>query len=171
MVKEFLLNYQQNLISSKIETEEELDLIQTKIRENEKFIAMLRTENDSLFTDFSPREIEGKHKERIRNLNETLQGQYDERLRLTNIVNDIDRKLKDLEDVIAAAEQLEEGSTEISISNNDNFENISDEMTSNKTTNTEVSIIEKGINRAIACLPADPIRAKIELQDLLKKHF
>ena len=41
MVKEFLLNYQQNLISSKIETEEELDLIQTKIRENEKFLKLI----------------------------------------------------------------------------------------------------------------------------------
>ena len=72
MVMDFLKKYQEELIAEKIDIKEDYDLLLSKIKENEKFLELLREENQSLFSDFTPREVNYKHKDKILEVKELL---------------------------------------------------------------------------------------------------
>ncbi len=157
MIKKFLQEYQQRLTTNKIEIEEELDLVRTKIKENEKFIAMLHSEQDSFFTDFSPREVEEKHSDQIKELTQTLQGFYEERGRLNTRLSDVLSQLEEVEKVISEAERLEKPQI------------IEENVPSNNLTKpVTYHVIARKLKTVSDFLPADPIRAKIEVQEILK---
>ena len=72
MVIEFLQSLQETFTSQKIDKQEELDFVGTKIRETEKFIHLLESENEQPFSDFTPRVINSKSQERLNELNQSL---------------------------------------------------------------------------------------------------
>ena len=76
MLYEFLIKYQEELTAEKIEKEEDYEIILSKIRENEKFLEMLEQENENIFSDFTPREINYKNAERIKECNSLLEKLY-----------------------------------------------------------------------------------------------
>ena len=128
MVKEFLESYRDELISSKISLNEELDSTRTKIKENEKFIEVLNSENDAMFLDFTPRKVSIKNKEQIENTAKDLRNLYELRDELLSKIVVVDQKLLKLEKVLQgvetkAADSLEHKFEATSISDiSDNFQ-------------------------------------------------
>ncbi|MCR5416482.1 MAG: hypothetical protein K6E79_06780 [Pseudobutyrivibrio sp.] len=82
MVNDFLRKYQEELISEKIQLKEDLDLLDTKIKEETKFLTVLEESNDSYFKEFTPRNVNAKNNEKaaeVRNNLEDLKIQYDKK--------------------------------------------------------------------------------------------
>ena len=87
MIKDFLKKYQEELISEKIQLKEDIDLLETKIREEKKFLALLEDSNESYFKEFTPRDINAKNNkkaEEIRNYLVELNSNYDKKLQKMN---------------------------------------------------------------------------------------
>ena len=75
MVNDFLRKYQEELISEKIQLKEDIDLLDTKIKEESKFLDLLESSNDSYFQEFTPHIVNKKNNEKadeIRSILETL---------------------------------------------------------------------------------------------------
>lgn len=100
MVIEFLTKYQEELITNKIELKEELDLVDTKIKENDKFIQVLDASNETFFNDFTPREMNVKNKEKIEELDSSKLELLDKKKELLIQMDDINNRLEELERVI-----------------------------------------------------------------------
>ena len=60
MVNDFLRKYQEELITQKIQLKEDMDLLETKIKEETKFLNLLEESNESYFVEFTPRDINEK---------------------------------------------------------------------------------------------------------------
>ena len=61
MVNDFLKKYQEELFSEKIQLKEDMDLLETKIKEETKFLTVLESSNESYFVEFTPRDINAKN--------------------------------------------------------------------------------------------------------------
>ncbi len=80
MVNDFLKKYQEELFSEKIQLKEDIDLLETKIKEENKFLALLEESNESYFKEFTPRDINAKNNkkaEEIRNYLSELTNELD----------------------------------------------------------------------------------------------
>lgn len=64
MIVDFLRQYQEELISEKIDIKEKIDLLESKINEEKKFVEVLDSSNESFFSDFSPRDLNAKNREK-----------------------------------------------------------------------------------------------------------
>ena len=82
MVNDFLKKYQEELISEKIQLKEDMDLLETKIKEENKFLNLLEESNESYFKEFTPRDLNAKNNkkaEEIRALLINLNSELDEK--------------------------------------------------------------------------------------------
>ncbi|SFN72455.1 hypothetical protein SAMN04487831_10348 [Pseudobutyrivibrio sp. UC1225] len=61
MINDFLKKYQEELISEKIQLKEDMDLLETKIKEENKFLSLLEESNESYFKEFTPRDLNSKN--------------------------------------------------------------------------------------------------------------
>lgn len=104
MIKEFLNKYQQELLSEKIELTEELDLIMTKIKENEKFLDLLRKDNNQIFAEFSPREMTQKNDDRILEIEKNLKIDIERRDFINASLSLLEGKLRELNDIFHSDE-------------------------------------------------------------------
>ena len=73
MINDFLRKYQEELISDKIQLKEDMDLLETKINEENKFLILLEESNESYFKEFTPRDINAKNNEKAAEVRLTLQ--------------------------------------------------------------------------------------------------
>ena len=73
MINDFLRKYQEELISEKIQLKEDMDLLETKIKEETKFLALLEESNESYFKEFTPRDINAKNNEKAAEIREILE--------------------------------------------------------------------------------------------------
>ena len=64
MVNDFLKKYQEELISDKIQLKEDMDLLETKIKEENKFLNLLEESNESYFKEFTPRDLNAKNNQK-----------------------------------------------------------------------------------------------------------
>lgn len=143
MLVDFLRSYKDELISEKATVEEGLDAIRTRLLESQKFLDVVKDETAEVFTDFTPRNINSKNQERIDETEAEI-ADYEEQisameLRLSNIEN----RLNETTEAIREAE------------------------TFRQRTGKEVSVDKDILINIISYLPADPMRAKIELENLL----
>lgn len=82
MVNDFLKKYQEELISEKIQLKEDMDLLETKIKEKNKFLNLLEESNESYFKEFTPRDLNAKNNKKAEEIREylvELNGQLDEK--------------------------------------------------------------------------------------------
>ena len=82
MVNDFLKKYQEELISEKIQLKEDMDLLETKIKEENKFLNLLEESNESYFKEFTPRDLNAKNNKKAEEIREyliELNGQLDEK--------------------------------------------------------------------------------------------
>ena len=82
MINDFLKKYQEELISEKIQLKEDMDLLETKIKEENKFLNLLEESNESYFKEFTPRDLNAKNNKKAEEIREyliELNGQLDEK--------------------------------------------------------------------------------------------
>ena len=137
MVEDFLRECREELISSKIDLEEKMDLLRIKIRENEKFLDLLQSDESQVFTDFSPREIATKNTEKIKNLKKTVTDDVTEQNRIKGELDVINGKLAKISSIFENEfnplnEKKNVNSREEKIIDKDEMINLFDEGSMNK---------------------------------------
>ncbi len=150
MIREFLEKQQEGLIAKKIELDEDYELVLSKIKENEKFIDLLDEEDNTYFSDFTPRDLNQKNKSRIQELQQLLVQLNQDKIRIENDAREIHDKLLECQNALNECQQLKDVSRE--------KETISDEQ-KNELRNITKYIIQ------------DPRRAKLELDHFIEKYY
>lgn len=130
--------------------ESHLDDLNVKIKENTRFIEVLKEENDKPFSEFSPRSVNYKNSEQIDKLEKTTNNQIVEKKNLEIKIDHCKIRIQDIKDMLG----------KLDTDNNSKPRNY------NNTSNNDNSFIIDSIDNIISYLPADPIRAKIELENL-----
>ncbi len=72
MIEEFLNDYREELQKSDQELQHKIDQVKTRIKENEKFLALLQKDDSDVFTEFSPRELASRNNGKISELEKSL---------------------------------------------------------------------------------------------------
>ena len=143
MLIDFLKSYKEELLTEKMSVEEELDSASTKLLESQKFLSVIKEETEEVFTEFTPRNINSKNKERI-DETEAKIADYEKQ------ISDIKLQLSNLEKRITDTNQaISEASGYLSRSNKD------------------ISISKDDLILILSYIISDPMRAKIELEQLL----
>ena len=130
--------------------ESHLDDLNVKIKENTRFIEVLKEENDKPFSEFSPRSVNYKNSEQIDKLEKTTNNQIVEKKNLEIKIDQCKIRIQDIKDMLGKLDT----------------DNISKPRNYNNAPNNDNSFIIDSIDKIISYLPADPIRAKIELENL-----
>lgn len=72
MVNDFLKKYQEELISEKVQLKENMDQLETKIKEENKFLNLLEESNETYFKEFTPRDLNAKNNKKAEEIRELL---------------------------------------------------------------------------------------------------
>lgn len=155
MVNDFLKKYQSELFSDKITLKEDIDLLETKIKEENKFLTLLEESNETYFKEFTPRDINSKNIKKAEEIKEslkTLQSALDEKV---SIMKFYDSRLNEINALLS--ENVDE-SVESCNANNSNEVII--ESSSNKDLVNELKSIKNMIL-------IDPYRAQFELEKII----
>lgn len=166
MVSEYLKKEKKKFDSIVKKNREEISKLDTKLIENEKFTALLESETQKVFRDFSPREIDGKNQKKLKELKE-------EREKLNSIKNKLSEELsaakesaKNLREALSEVKELEM-QAEDSKWYEENMYNAGDE---NGEPVDETLITGKAAERVreiLKYLLSDPLRAKRNLEKML----
>ena len=150
MVMDFLKKYQEELIAEKIDIKEDYDLLLSKIKENEKFLELLREENQSLFSDFTPREVSYKHKDKMVEVKELLNKLQGDKISMEEKIHHLDLRLEEVLTIID------------SIKNNEKV------LPEKKSTEKDNNIkLKQELQNISSYILSDPTRANIELQHII----
>ena len=152
MINDFLKTYYNELLVEKIDLEKELDVINSKLKEENKFLALLEESNESYFAEFSPRILNKKNNEKageIRELIDELQASLDLKL----------SRYEFLKDRLATVEQLLSETVKPVVSDND---------TTVANSDVNISDYVNVLNDIKDHILLDPYRANLELEDFLK---
>lgn len=157
MVNDFLKKYQEELTSDRIQIKEDMDLLETKIKEESKFLSLLEESNETYFKEFTPRDINAKNNEKaeeIRLILDDLNKQLDSKLQLLKFYD------SRLLEVNALIKSLLQNNNSLNVTSDNN-------TTSNESTNIED--LKNSLNRIKDYIVLDPYRAKIDLEKLISK--
>lgn len=149
-IRTFLKRLLDELAANLSDYESHLDDLNVKIKENTRFIEVLKEENDKPFSEFSPRSVNYKNSEQIDKLEKTTNNQIVEKKNLEIKIDQCKIRIQDIKDMLG----------KLDTDNNSKPRNY------NNTSNNDNSFIIDSIDNIISYLPADPIRAKIELENL-----
>ena len=149
MIREFLEKQQEGLIATKIELDEDYELVLSKIKKKKKFLDLLDEEVSTYFSDFTPRDINQKNKSRIQELQQLLVQLNQDKIRIEQDAKEIHDKLLECQNALNEWQQLKDVSRE----NN----RISDQQ-KNELRNIMKYIIQ------------DPRRAKLELDHFIDRY-
>ena len=153
MVNDFLKKYQEELISEKIQLKEDMDLLETKIKEEKKFLNVLEESNESYFVEFTPRDINAKNNEKAAEIRQILSELESQMSNKTKQMKFYDSRLVELNALI----------------NNTAVINRPSDTNNNQTTIKD-SIDDSFKNQLESIkdiIVLDPYRAKIELEKLI----
>ena len=154
MVYEFLMKYQEELISEKMEREEDYELLTSKIRENERFLELLEQENENIFSDFTPREVSYKNSDRMKEIKALLKKFYQDKNEAENNLKKINYRLNELSKVI----------DDVKSDNNPSKDN------TNSDKKQEIqNRLKHDLKNILAFMNQDVERAKIELNEIINK--
>ena len=157
MVIEFLQSLQETFTSQKIDKQEELDFVGTKIRETEKFIHLLESENEQPFSDFTPRVINSKSQERLNELNQSLSDLIAQRAQVSSEVDNLNHWL----------DEIEQSLLEVRTNQNDSSKTSTVPLIPD-TPSDQKEVVKK-LSEINHLLPVDPMRAKLEISKLISK--
>ena len=143
MLVEFLKSYKDELVSEKATVEEGLEAIRTRLLESEKFLDLIKEETAEVFTDFTPRNINSKNYERIKETEEEIADYREQIDAMMCRIETIDARLEDTSQAIIEAESFRSRSSK------------------------DVSISKDQLMNILSYIVADPMRAKIELEQFL----
>lgn len=153
MVNDFLKKYQEELISEKILLKEDMDLLETKIKEETKFLALLEESNESYFKEFTPRNINAKNMEKaeeIKNNLKDLQSDMDDKSKKMKFY---DGRLSELNSII---------NNTVVINKPAKIEN-----STNESITFQSNDLKNRLYSVKNMIVLDPYRAKIELEKII----
>ncbi|MBE5914368.1 MAG: hypothetical protein E7274_09975 [Pseudobutyrivibrio ruminis] len=152
MVNDFLKKYQEELISEKIQLKEDMDLLETKIKEEKKFLNVLEESNESYFVEFTPRDINAKNNEKAAEIRQILSELESQMSNKTKKMKFYDSRLVEINALInntAVINRPSDSNNQVIVENNID-DNIKNQLNSIK----DIIVL-------------DPYRAKIELENLI----
>lgn len=154
MINDFLKKYQEELISDKIQLKEDMDLLETKINEENKFLALLEESNESYFKEFTPRDINAKNNEKAAEI----------KLILEDLNNEMDIKNQQMKFYDGRLVEINALLTNTAVINRPGVENTS---VNNDTLDNSNSYLKNALSDINNYIVLDPYRAKIELEKII----
>ena len=156
MINDFLRKYQEELISDKIQLKEDMDLLETKINEENKFLILLEESNESYFKEFTPRDINAKNNEKAAEVRLTLQDLNSKMDSLNQKMKFYDGRLVEINALLNNTAVVNKPATE---NNNTNFvpDNVSNRL----------DVIKNSLESIKDYVVLDPYRAKVELENII----
>ena len=152
MVNDFLRKYQEELITQKIQLKEDMDLLETKIKEETKFLNLLEESNESYFVEFTPRDINEKNNkkaEEVRLNLKDLNSQMEEKIKKMRF---FDGRLVELNALLTNSVAINKPSSTI--------------KTINPVRNNSSDLINR-LNNLKDVIVLDPYKAKIDLENII----
>lgn len=149
-IRTFLKNLLDESAANLAELERINDDLDIKIKENTRFLDILKKENEEPFSDFSPRNVNYKNGEQIDKLELTTNNQIVEKKNTEIKIDQCKIKIQDIKDMLGKL---------------DSYDNTFSKK-KNVIPNNDNSFIKESLDNIISYLPADPIRARIELENL-----
>ncbi|MBQ5445965.1 MAG: hypothetical protein IIT48_04795 [Lachnospiraceae bacterium] len=156
MINDFLRKYQEELISDKIQLKEDMDLLETKINEENKFLILLEESNESYFKEFTPRDINAKNNEKAAEVRLTLQDLNSKMDTLNQKMKFYDGRLVEITALLNNTAVVNRPAAE---NNNTNFvvDNVSNSL----------DVIKNSLENIKDYVVLDPYRAKVELENII----
>lgn len=158
MLDEILNNLSNMYTSELLSTEEELDMVSTQLKEERKFLKLLLKDEGESFNAFSPRSS-GEQEGKVSEIRSKIQSLEKEQNIDQDQVTELKQKLHDLK---LAKEELASLRTEIAA----HLKLLQESETSSHAETDEIS---HKLQLISSFLPADPLRAKIELDEIVSK--
>lgn len=152
MVNDFLRKYQEELITQKIQLKEDMDLLETKIKEETKFLNLLEESNESYFVEFTPRDINEKNNKKAEEV----------RLNLKDLNSHMDEKIKKMRFFDGRLVELNALLTNSVAINKPSSTN----KTVNPVRNNSSDLINR-LNNLKDVIVLDPYKAKIDLENII----
>ena len=152
MVNDFLRKYQEELITQKIQLKEDMDLLETKIKEETKFLNLLEESNESYFVEFTPRDINEKNNKKAEEV----------RLNLKDLNSQMDEKIKKMRFFDGRLIELNALLTNSVAINKPSSTN----KTVNPVKNNSSDLINR-LNNLKDVIVLDPYKAKIDLENII----
>lgn len=164
MIKDFLHQYRDELLEEKINLENIIEKLNISLLEEKKFLEAIMSDSDSIFNEFSPRDLNAKNRAREEDVVKKI-GAIQADL---NLHND---KLKNIEDRLVENSALLAETN--SINNSANVSNETDYYISEKIANTNeisetmfISVIDK-LNEIKSLIYLDQASAEKEIDILI----
>ena len=155
MINDFLRKYQEELISDKIQLKEDMDLLETKINEENKFLSLLEESNESYFKEFTPRDINAKNNAKAAEVKLILED-------LNNQMNIKNQKMKFYDGRLVEINALLTNTAVINRPSMDN--NIPSNTNNDGNASTD---LKNSLSNIKDYVILDPYRAKIELEKII----
>lgn len=155
MINDFLKKYQEELISDKIQLKEDMDLLETKINEENKFLSLLEESNESYFKEFTPRDINAKNNAKAAEVKLILED-------LNNQMNIKNQKMKFYDGRLLEINAL---LTNTAVINRPSMDNNIPSNTNND--GNASSDLKNSLSNIKDYVILDPYRAKIELEKII----
>ena len=155
MVKQFLLDYEQELLGKKIDLMKSLQKSELSIKENKEYIHFIEISEDKSYESFSPQSYNTKNnKIKLKELKESQKQLEEISISKKSELELIDKKLKELSKVIEKVR-------------NDETDKMHHDINTTNAKETFNSILHK-IDFCINLVDIDSKRCKLELQDISK---
>ena len=173
MINDFLKKYQEELISEKIQLKEDMDLLETKIKEESKFLNLLEESNESYFKEFTPRDLNSKNNKKaaeIRDYLVDLNSQLDEKTAKMKFYED---RLSEIADLISNSVFDCKPTIDMSVENYsaDDDLSVQDSTSDNNTSQIHSEITNSDLIASLLNIKdlilLDPYRAQIELEKII----
>lgn len=155
MINDFLKKYQEELISDKIQLKEDMDLLETKINEENKFLSLLEESNESYFKEFTPRDINAKNNAKAAEVKLILED-------LNNQMNIKNQKMKFYDGRLVEINALLTNTAVINRPSMDN--NVPSNTNNDGNTSSD---LKNSLSNIKDYVILDPYRAKIELEKII----
>ena len=156
MINDFLRKYQEELISDKIQLKEDMDLLETKINEENKFLILLEESNESYFKEFTPRDINAKNNEKAAEVRLTLQD-------LNSKMDTLNQKMKFYDGRLVEITALLNNTAVV---NRPAAENNNTNLVADNVSNS-LDVIKNSLESIKDYVVLDPYRAKVELENII----
>lgn len=106
MIRTFLEKCQEELTARKIELNEDYELLVSKIKENEKFLDLLHEEESTVFSDFTPHNVNYKNQDRIHEIQQTLLQLNQDKQSIKSEMDQVHQRLRDCQKAMTEWDEL-----------------------------------------------------------------
>ncbi len=156
MIKQFLLNYEQELMENKIDLMKSFQNNEVSIKENEEYIRFVEASEDNNYESFLPQSYNTKNNLiKLKELKEKQKQLKEISARKKEEIEHIDQKLDELSVIIEEVKNDEDNRIQL---------DTTEKADRDKTRN---SLIRK-MKFCINLMDVDPKRCKLELQEIIK---